>query len=175
MPAVMALLGAHNLTLANIDTLGVGVGPGSFTGSRVAVASAQGIALGGPVTLKAMDSMALMALQAGPGLWQVALDARLGEVYSGCYQVSDQLEVVSAPGLMSAQALVLAPNAQPLGDGWALVDVAATDVATGAVCIAWQAYLTELPQCTPETLVPVYLRETVNWKKRVDQPSPLSK
>ncbi len=174
MPAVTDLLRAQGMAIGDVDCLAVGVGPGSFTGIRVAVGTAQGIGLAGRTQLKALDSMALIAMQAGPGLWHLALDARLGEAYRATYHVDDELRVVSAPELVKVGDLDRPTQGALLGDGWALNQLDdAAPLPEGAACEHWTAYADARPVVAPEALLPVYLRDTVNWKKRVDQPSPL--
>jgi tRNA threonylcarbamoyladenosine biosynthesis protein TsaB len=77
-------------TLAGIV---VGVGPGSFTGLRVALATAKGLALGAGVPVYATSSLAFCAASAGPGLVAPAIDARLGEVFGALYRVAPDYEV----------------------------------------------------------------------------------
>ena len=50
----------------------VGVGPGSFTGLRVAIAAAHGMAIGWSIPLSGMNSLALLAASAPPGDGKVA-------------------------------------------------------------------------------------------------------
>ena len=71
MPMVADLLGAHIPT-----HILVGVGPGSFTGLRVAIAAAHGMAIGWSVPLAGFDSLALVAASA-PGTGPIGV-AMLG-------------------------------------------------------------------------------------------------
>lgn len=93
MPLVGDLLAETGLALHQIDRFAVTVGPGTFTGVRIGVASARGFALAtgrsavGVSTLAALAETARMAgLGEGPLL--VAIDARRGEVYAQCFDAS---------------------------------------------------------------------------------------
>ena len=65
----------------------VGIGPGSFTGIRVGLATAKGIALAAGVPLYGVSSLGVLALSAGEPWVAVCLDARHNEIYSALYRV----------------------------------------------------------------------------------------
>jgi tRNA threonylcarbamoyladenosine biosynthesis protein TsaB len=107
-----------------IDAVAVGAGPGSFTGLRIGMATAKGIAFAASCPLWAVSSLAALAyeeLHAEPDQTVVAvLDARKSEVYAGAYRRSDQDRVVSvgeervmAPELIAEFA---PPGARIAGD-----------------------------------------------------------
>ena len=73
---------------SKLKAIVVGIGPGSFTGIRVGLATAKGLALGANVPVYGISSLAVWALSCGEGLRAVVLDARQGEVYSALYRVS---------------------------------------------------------------------------------------
>ena len=89
LPLVHALLAEAGYTLATLDGIAFGAGPGAFTGVRIACGVAQGLALGAdrpllPVcTLEAMAQMAWHAY-ATPAV-VACLDARMREVYVAAY------------------------------------------------------------------------------------------
>jgi tRNA threonylcarbamoyladenosine biosynthesis protein TsaB len=99
LPALEAALSLAGVTRTAIEAVVVGAGPGSFTGVRVAAATAKGLVAALGVPLLAYSS--LLALAAGvPGdrLVCALFDARRGEVYGGCWRVTaDALTVVLEP------------------------------------------------------------------------------
>jgi tRNA threonylcarbamoyladenosine biosynthesis protein TsaB len=85
-----ALFSDANLRPLDIDAVAVGAGPGSFTGLRIGMATAKGIAFAAGRPLWAVSSLAAVAdveLASHPSTLVVAvLDARRGEVYVGAYR-----------------------------------------------------------------------------------------
>jgi tRNA threonylcarbamoyladenosine biosynthesis protein TsaB len=87
LPAVHALLQQQGVTLEAVDAFAVSVGPGSFTGLRVGIATVKGLAFGSGRPVVAVPTLAALALPARDGLHPVAalLDARRGEVYAALF------------------------------------------------------------------------------------------
>ncbi|MDM8275054.1 tRNA (adenosine(37)-N6)-threonylcarbamoyltransferase complex transferase subunit TsaD [Enorma phocaeensis] len=87
-----ALKGAA-LTIDDVDALLVGRGPGSFTGVRIGISTAKGMARGAGHPLfgvSTLDATAWTAWRAGTrGLLGVAADAMRGEVYPAVYRLDD--------------------------------------------------------------------------------------
>jgi tRNA threonylcarbamoyladenosine biosynthesis protein TsaB len=97
--AVDELLSTAGLKLGDLDAIGVGIGPGSFTGLRIGISYAKGLAMASGcaiVGVPGFDAMALAALEGDnidPGLIAVVVDARKNEVYAALYRVvADGLE-----------------------------------------------------------------------------------
>lgn len=86
LPLVRELLTAAGLKVAQLDAIAFGVGPGAFTGLRVACGAAQGLAVAGDIPLIPLSSLETMAATAGAERVLALLDARMGEVYTGAYQ-----------------------------------------------------------------------------------------
>jgi tRNA threonylcarbamoyladenosine biosynthesis protein TsaB len=113
------LLGQAGLKLGELDALAFGRGPGSFTGVRIATAVIQGAAFGADLAVVPVSTLAALA----QGHYRVqgcerslpALDARMGELYWGCY-------VLDEAGLMrpAAEEQVAAPEdvVLPYGGSW---------------------------------------------------------
>ena len=90
MPGLLQLLAEAGLALRELDAIGVGRGPGAFTGVRAACAVTQGLAFGAGLPVLALDSLMAVAEDArregaGAELW-VAVDARMGEAYAARYR-----------------------------------------------------------------------------------------
>src|SRR5512143_1452918 len=86
LPMVDELLREAGLTLRQLDGIGYGAGPGSFTGLRIACAVTQGLALGAELPVVGGSTLESIAEQAGAMRVLTVLDARMAEVYWAAYQ-----------------------------------------------------------------------------------------
>ena len=86
LPLVRELLGESGLKVAQLDAIAFGVGPGAFTGLRVACGIAQGLAVAANIPLVPVTSLEAMAEMTGAEQVLALLDARMGEVYAGSYR-----------------------------------------------------------------------------------------
>ena len=88
---IEAVLQQAGLEREQIDTLAVGLGPGSYTGIRAAIALAQGWQLGRQVNVLGLSSAECLAAQAHAegiiGRIAVVIDAQRGEFYLANYQL----------------------------------------------------------------------------------------
>ena len=112
---------------AQIDAVAIGAGPGSFTGLRIGMATAKGIAfaLGKPVW--AVSSLAALALAAPDGTVVAVLDARKGEIFAGTFRKAGAaVEAVDAERCIVPSALVVPADATTVGDVPTLCTHAAT-------------------------------------------------
>jgi len=83
---VQEVLEEASFSVNGLNAVAVGQGPGSFTGLRIGVGVAQGIAYGVGCPMIGVSSLMALAFQSREeGLVIAALDARMGEVYWGCY------------------------------------------------------------------------------------------
>jgi len=129
LPMVDALLKESKFTLAQLDGLAFGRGPGSFTGVRIAVSVIQGLAFASGKLVVGVSNLAVVAQQAATtqklpanAIILVCMDARMQEVYWAQYRVNDSglvdlvgTETVGAPSAVDADAASVAFGA---GTGW---------------------------------------------------------
>jgi tRNA threonylcarbamoyladenosine biosynthesis protein TsaB len=111
---------ASGLAPGDVEGIVVGEGPGSFTGVRVAAATAKGLARALSVPLWAVSSLAGTAVVCGGAPVRYALfDARQDRVYGACYRVGDGVDVLVEPHAGNLpEALAQAPEgAVFVGDG----------------------------------------------------------
>jgi tRNA threonylcarbamoyladenosine biosynthesis protein TsaB len=89
--ALEKLMAVEKLSVKDIQLITVGLGPGSFTGIRVGIAAAKGLALPGRLPIKGVSSFDALALTALPRMPRdcpqicVLCDARHEEVYFALY------------------------------------------------------------------------------------------
>ena len=84
MPMLEEMLAEAHVAWSDLDRLGVGIGPGNFTGIRLAVSAARGLALGLKIPAIGVNSFDALALgSTGPVL--ICIDARGGKAYLQLY------------------------------------------------------------------------------------------
>ena len=88
VPTVKDMLEGRNWNISDIGLIAAGLGPGSFTGLRIAVATVKALAASNPVKIKGVSTMDAIAENSGSGNTLVApfLDAHKGKVYSAVYK-----------------------------------------------------------------------------------------
>jgi tRNA threonylcarbamoyladenosine biosynthesis protein TsaB len=171
MPMVAEVMAEAALPFAELDLIAATTGPGSFTGVRIAIAAARGLALVTNAKLFGSDSLTVMARMAAEGSggapFAVAVDARRDMIYFALYDGA--VQKLAGPLLIAPDeaATMLPANLQmAVGSGAALlaeaasrrgVSVAATlpELQPSAAALAGIAYLSG--ETTP-TLRPLYLR-----------------
>jgi tRNA threonylcarbamoyladenosine biosynthesis protein TsaB len=115
LPWAEMLLAEAGLAKSQLDAIAVGRGPGAFTGVRLAVAIAQGIALALERPVLPVSTLAALAMRASGDRILAAIDARMGEVYLGAF-------VRGEDGSLSLEGreVVATPTTADLPDGhWA--------------------------------------------------------
>ena len=190
IPLLLQLLDQAGISLAGLQAIAFGQGPGAFTGLRTACAVTQGLALAHDTPVLAIDSLLIVAedarvqaLQADPDPstppaqdWWVAMDARMDEVYAARYHLgADGWHTRVPPQLWTLPALAQAWTAEPpqqvagsavaafaerLPWGSATLWPAATDRAAAMLQLARAAWAKGLA-LPPEQALPLYLRDKV--------------
>ena len=178
LPWAEALLAEAGIAKSQLDAIAVGRGPGAFTGVRLAIALAQGIALALDRPLLPVSTLAALAMQASGGQILAAIDARMGEIYVASFQRDVQGVVATSAEIVIAPAAYVAPD----GNDWHGVGTG-FGAAEGALVRRLQTRLTSvdagaLPHAAdvarlgalafargeaiaPEHIEPAYLRNNV--------------
>ncbi|MGB1868957.1 MAG: tRNA (adenosine(37)-N6)-threonylcarbamoyltransferase complex dimerization subunit type 1 TsaB [Porticoccaceae bacterium] len=186
MAMVNELVTEAGVSIANLDAIGVTVGPGSFTGLRIGFATVQGLAFAADLPLVAVSTLRTLVatyLRSQPqqGVNIVAvLDARMGEYNMGCYHCSaeGELSAQTHDQLLSGdQALAFIETHQPeaiVGEAgqlltaesrWHEKQVDIFPCAVDLMEITAAEYAAGRAQ-PAESVELVYLRGTEAWQKR---------
>jgi tRNA threonylcarbamoyladenosine biosynthesis protein TsaB len=119
LPWVQELLAEAGVTLAQIDAIAFGAGPGGFTGLRLACGVAQGLAWGLDIPVLPVSTLEALALASGECAVWACLDARMNEVYGAAYRVDgDSVTQLMAPVCLPP-AVAPAPT---FAGGWGVGD-----------------------------------------------------
>lgn len=193
LPMVDALLAEAGIGLRALDCLAVGRGPGAFTGVRIAVSVAQGLAFGVERPIVPISDLAALAQRAvkthRSGRVLACLDARLGEVYWAAFEVdADGLVAAITDERVGPPASIGVPPGDAwfgVGTGWAAHPALSTQLAQrGATLSGIDGTLLpraqEIAQLAvrdfsaglavpPEQALPVYVRDSVAVTSRKSQ------
>jgi tRNA threonylcarbamoyl adenosine modification protein YeaZ len=127
LPLITRVVGAVDGGFGSIDRVAVTVGPGSFTGIRIGLSAAHGIALARKIELVGVSTLAALAaphiLEPFEDVVAAAIDARNGQVFIAAYGPDGR--GVLAPRRMSAHEALRALGDGPLrlvGSGAALLE-----------------------------------------------------
>ena len=188
LPMVDEVLKEAGVTLGDLELLAFGRGPGSFTGVRIGIGVAQGLAFGANLQTVGVSTLQTMAQQAyeeeGQANVLAAIDARMSEVYAAHYRAN-------ATGLMTLHGEEV--NVQPADIGNRLPDITKDCYMVGTGYDTYAAALQpySVVESTPTILYPnakamlaigidkfekglgkpaeeaqpVYVRDTISWKK----------
>lgn len=193
LPMIDELLTTADCKLQNLDGIIFGQGPGSFTGVRIGIGVTQGLAFSANLPVVGVSTLQAMAQQAlnehGETRVVSAIDARMSEVYTGYYEADSNnimqpktAESVLAPELVKQHYidkvnLDLADLPYGVGTGWEAYknDLADLKSNTGepeilfphaqAMLFIGQLAFEQNKGVEAEHAQPVYVRDTVSWKK----------
>ncbi len=188
LPMIEQSLLTHKLKLQQLDALVCCLGPGSFTGVRIGIGIAQGLAYGAKIPLIGVSSLETLA----QGAWRlhraervlVAIDARMDEVYWAVYErdakgvwQGKETEQVLSPQAAIEQMAGLSGKWLTAGTGWQAypqllqghtLHLQPSDSllphAEDMLPLAYRLWLAN-SVTNPAEIEPVYLRNEVTWKK----------
>ncbi len=136
LPGIVGeLLARHGVKLAELEGLAVGLGPGSFTGLRIGLATVKALAYASRLKVAGASSLAAVALEGpeGPPLYCLAV-ARKDDLYLGAYRRHGRsVEALEPETAMSPEEVAarLAAEPEALALGPALTDYRAALEAAG--------------------------------------------
>jgi tRNA threonylcarbamoyladenosine biosynthesis protein TsaB len=191
---VNEVLEQAGMSLQQLDGLVSGIGPGSFTGVRIGVSVAQGLAFSRNLPVYPVDTLQALAQQvirrdASADTIISAIDARMDEVYLATFHAIDGFAVqVNPPQMAALSALSQQPwwahlvnNAQKLqgaGTGWSayathldpqqqvsFCEQALLPHAQDMLSLAQAAAAAGAKPFAAAELQPLYVRNEVAWKK----------
>lgn len=190
LPMVQKLLADAGIGLHQVNGIVFGRGPGSFTGVRIGVSVAQGLAFGVDIPLYGVSTLAAMAQAAAQQHAAkhviAAIDARMAEVYLAVYTLNTKgvmqastPEVAAKPAALpsSITHLQLDPSVIGVGTGWQTYRDALSllNPATIASDILYPSAQFMLPYSldawqhgqfvAAEHAEPIYVRDEVTWQK----------
>lgn len=185
LPMVDAVLKEGALQLEALDCIAVGRGPGAFTGVRIAISVAQGLAFGAGLRIVPVSDLAAVAQRVAhaPDTKRVVacMDARMGEVYWARFDVSaDGLVRADSPEQLSRPQDVHVDGSRgwvAAGSGWAAYPEMIESLSVGEspprsihgsllpraeeIARLGAAGWREGAGVAPEDALPVYLRDRV--------------
>ncbi len=187
LPMVSQCLDDAKLSLQSLDALAVTLGPGSFTGVRIGLSVAQGLAFGAGLPLigkNTLEVMATAALTEREGATVVpCLDARMDEVYWAAYGLREgalverALPAVCSPQDFNQSVAALAGERFGVGHGFSVAGV--TDAGFNRCDATVLPHARDILLCLSDsdiqtakhaerdyTIEPLYLRNEVAWEKR---------
>lgn len=185
LPMIDELLNQAGIKIGEVDYLAFGRGPGSFTGVRVGVGIAQGLALGTELPVVAVSNLLAMAEQAYQqiGATEVValIDARMNEVYFAQFSRNETawVEVVAeqvCPPEKTIEQIKQERKPYVVGTGWAAYPqfaAANLEVTITEITLPSAKYMVALAEAAIEQgqtqsameIEPVYLRNEVTWQK----------
>jgi tRNA threonylcarbamoyladenosine biosynthesis protein TsaB len=188
LPMVDELLKEAGLSLSQLNALAFNCGPGSFTGVRVGTSVTQGLAFSCDLPVIPVSSLAALAQLAfreeNKEKVLSAIDARMNEMYWGCYQLEDGLMKLVADEKVSPVSAVKTEGGWHCqGSGWdtfqteleqsTQVNITSSSLACfphaqDVAVLAAELYKQD-KLFKAEDAVPSYIRDEVTWKKIKDQ------
>ncbi len=153
--ALSDLLAVMGKRLSDVEGYAVGLGPGSFTGLRIGLATWKGLAYASRRPIAGASSLAALALAAAPAAGEGALllpllDAKKGELYAGFYRIEGGAVAAMAPEVALPPAALAARAASLQAEGW-------SPQAVGEGARAYREALASVPALATDVEAPTAL------------------
>lgn len=171
LPAIDEVMRRAGVRFTDLDAIAVGLGPGTFTGLRIGVATVRALAKASGLPVRGVSSLAALGAGMPNGPRLPLIDARRGEVYGALLDGDDERWPPFALGIDALVERLRQSGVAPLaaGDGSLRfrdeLEAAGVTVAPGdsPLHVVGAAHLCRLalrlPDAVPEQIVPHYLRE----------------
>ena len=169
MPSVARVLREANLTYADLDTIAVGVGPGTFTGLRIGVATARALAQAEQIPVHPVSSLAALARGIDADYRLPLIDAKRGEVFAALYRGDEELwpPFAAAPEHVIQQVREAGLTVVAAGDGSLrfreVIEAGGIAIGPAGAHAVRGLHICRLaerfPAVPPEAVLPNYLRE----------------
>ena len=158
LPMIEGLLKTAGISLKQLDAIAVGVGPGSFVGTRLAVSVAQGLAYGADIPVIPVSSMHIWAQtiyrETAQTKITLAVDGRMQAFYVGEYELKNGLMT-----MLKEDHTVIA-DSEDLQNHYLKMLSLILPNAIDAIPLALKK-----PSIAADQVEPLYLREASLWKK----------
>lgn len=171
MPAVAEVMERAELDFGDLEAIAVGVGPGTFTGLRIGIATARALANASGLLLRPVSSLAALAEGIDSELRLPLIDARRGELFGALHDAAGEVvwpPFVAAPELVAERAQDAGVGVRAAGDGSirfrgvleaAGIGIDADEARSHVVRALHVCRLAQaVPGESPEAVLPEYLR-----------------
>ena len=196
LPMIDFLLGSSDLSVDDIDLIATVTGPGSFTGVRIGVATAKGLAMSRAVPcmgVSAPEALAYNLYDVKSGIICPVMDARRGQLYNALFRKNGDVferltddRAITAEELASELEKYKNESVYLPGDGAGVAvkfisgdniclcgELTAYHSAYSAARVAYEKYIkmtaAEIKELTAEKLSPVYLRPCQAERERLER------
>jgi tRNA threonylcarbamoyladenosine biosynthesis protein TsaB len=166
LPLAVGLLDRAGTGFQDLDRLAVGVGPGTFTGLRIGVASARALARAASIPLVGVSTLQSLAMNglAFPELAAVesvaaVLDARRGEVFAAAWRRTD---LATDVGGLAASALIAPAAFAPEALAERLRALGSASLALGEGAIEFRTVLERSGASVPDVASALHLITAAN-------------
>ena len=120
LPRIADLMNQAEISFSHLKAVAVGVGPGTFTGLRVGIATARALAHANALAVHPVSSLAAVAENAEAPLRLALIDARRGELFAAMYATGGEVRwppFVATPDAVAERVRKEALTPVAVGDG----------------------------------------------------------